>query len=84
MPCHSRPRALATTILLLAFTLPPALLSTRASAQGRGRERASGGAAMGDSARVTAIADALWARIVATEAGVRLRTGAPVRQLPVP
>lgn len=84
MTFHARPRALATTVLLLAVTVPAALAPARAKAQGRVQERASGGVAMGDSARVTAIADALWARIVATEAGVRLRTGLPVRRLPVP
>ena len=80
MTFHARPRALATTVLLLAVTLPPA----RAEAQGRGRERASGAVANADSARVTAIADALWARIVATTPGARLRTGLPVRSLPAP
>ncbi len=84
MTVPTRPRALASAVLLLAVALPPALAPARAEAQGRERERASGGVARGDSARITAIADALWGRIVANEAGVRLRTGLPVRRLPVP
>jgi uncharacterized protein (DUF885 family) len=84
MACRTRPRALAAAACLLAATLPPALSPAWAAAQGRERGPASGGVAAGDSARITAIADALWGRILATEAGTRLRTGAPVRRLPAP
>ena len=84
MAFPTRSGALATSCLLLAVALPTALSPARAEAQGRGRARAPGSVATGDSARITAIADALWGRIVATTAGVRLRTGLPVQRLPVP
>jgi uncharacterized protein (DUF885 family) len=84
MTLRTCPRALATGVLLFAVCVQPALEPAGVAAQGRGRMQASGGVARGDSARITAIADALWTRIVANEAGVRLRTGVPVRRLPVP
>jgi uncharacterized protein (DUF885 family) len=84
MVLGARPRPVAAAGLLLALTLSSALLPTRVAAQDRARSPGAGGVAPGDSARITAIADALWARIEANDAGTRLRTGLPVRRLPVP
>ncbi|MBU6364726.1 MAG: DUF885 family protein [Gemmatimonadetes bacterium] len=84
MAAPPRPRTPASFALLFAAALAPVVVPAPGAAQGTGRGTASGGVASGDSARITAIADALWARIMATDPATRLRTGASVRTLPVP
>lgn len=85
MPACPRTSAFAGTCLaLLTSVTIPAPMPAQTTTRGKAQTAALRRAAAGDSTRITAIADALWERLVATKAGVRLRTGGAVRRLPMP